>query len=163
MAGSITMPNPIPTPTGAKCLDCAAVLYTNHASGELVDGWGESLCSASYRPHVPDLPHLPVSSGEPAALAKNPSDRLRRTVPLAGAGAVPDSPPRIKLAAQDPSQPAPLEGAAPGSILRSGLTRGPAGPVPRALRAGGEEHAPARPRSGPNDAATWITTATHRS
>jgi hypothetical protein len=48
-----------------RCLDCAAVLHPDLSTGELVDGWGERICGASYRNHVPDAPHLEL--GRPAA------------------------------------------------------------------------------------------------
>jgi hypothetical protein len=47
-----------------RCLDCAAVLHTDSATGELVDAWGERTCSASYGAHAPDLPYLPVRTAE---------------------------------------------------------------------------------------------------
>jgi hypothetical protein len=43
-----------------RCLNCAAILYVNPATGELVDGWGERICQVSYRVHVPDLSLLEV-------------------------------------------------------------------------------------------------------
>ena len=86
----------------------------------------------------------------PAAPATSPLDRLRRTEPSQGPGRYQTRSPTSSRSAQDRSQTAPLRSAAPGTILRSRLDMGhPAGPVPDALRAGGEEHAPARPGSGP--------------
>jgi hypothetical protein len=142
-----------------RCLDCAAVLYTDPAAGALVDRWGERTCSASYREHAADLPVVSVGeagsipatsarSAGPAAPATSRPDRLRWAELLAGAGAVPDLPPPPKPAAQHPSRTAPLNSATPGSILRSGFARGPSGPVPGAPRAGAQP-TPARPQTGP--------------
>jgi len=129
------------------CLDCAAHLHADDVSVELVDQWGQAICGASYRAHVPDVPVLPAG---PAAPATSPPDRLRRTEPLQGPGRYQTRSPTSSRSAQDRSQTAPLRSAAPGTILRSRLDMGhPAGLVPGALRAGGEEHAPARPGSGP--------------
>ncbi len=88
------MPNPTPNPTqhltGTRCLDCAAVLYTDPACGDLVDGWGERICSASYRPHVANVPYVPVRAAGSAPATQNMAgppwragcrwlpDRLRR-------------------------------------------------------------------------------------
>ncbi len=130
-------------PGRLRCLDCAAVLYTDPVTGALVDAWGERTCSASYRAHAPDLPELPVRAAGPATPATRMPDRLRRAAPLAGAGAVPDPP----LPHQGHSAPG-------GSVsLRDHLTVAldagdPAGPVPGALRAGAQT-TPARPRTGP--------------
>jgi hypothetical protein len=51
------------------CLDCAAALYID-PTGEYVDAWGERTCSASYRPHLPDVPKAPTTN--------NKADGLRR-------------------------------------------------------------------------------------
>jgi hypothetical protein len=129
------------------CLDCAASLHVDEATGELVDQWGQAECGASCRAHAPDVPVLPVG---PAAPATSMPDRLRRTDPLQGPGRYQTRSPTSSRSAQDRSQTAPLRSATPGTILRSRLDMGhPAGPAPDALRAGGEEHAPARPGSGP--------------
>jgi hypothetical protein len=61
-------------PIGSTCLDCAAVLHIDQLTGELVDGWGEAICQASYRRHVSDRPMVkedrpaaPSGTGPPAA------------------------------------------------------------------------------------------------
>jgi transcriptional regulator with XRE-family HTH domain len=145
----------IPVPVAQpRCLDCAAVLHIDDATGELVDSCGQAGCQASYRTHVPDLPQLPVRSAGPAAPATSMPDRLRRTVTswrtalpgglnTAGAGAVPDPP----LPHKGRSAPGGLRVAArpPAAALDAG---DPAGPVSGALRAGATT-APARPESGP--------------
>ena len=68
-----------------RCLDCAALLYTDDVTGELVDLWGERVCSASYLPHAADLPGLAAQSVGPAT---GMTDRPGRAEPVAGA--VPD-------------------------------------------------------------------------
>ena len=72
-----------------RCLDCGAVLHIGPVTGELVDGWGESICSASYRAHSADVP---TAAAEPAAQATNTTDRRTERGglhSLGGAGAVP--------------------------------------------------------------------------
>jgi hypothetical protein len=122
------------------CLDCAADLRVDEATGALVDRWGQATSGASYRAHLPDLPALDAG---PAAPATSSADRLRRTQLLAGAGAVPPPPvphqghsgfasvslrdhPRVAL---DPGHPAAAVAGAPAGSR--------------------EEHAPARLPSGP--------------
>ena len=121
------------------CLDCAANLHVDEATGALVDQWGQGTCGATYRAHAPDLP--PVAA-EPAAPATSMTDRLRRAAPLAGAGAVP--PPTV-----------PHQGRCAGSAslrdhLPVALDPGhPAAVVSGAPRAGAQNTAPARLPSGP--------------
>ena len=121
------------------CLDCAANLHVDEATGALVDQWGQATCGATYRAHAPDLP--PVAA-EPAAPATSMTDRLRRAAPLAGAGAVP--PPTV-----------PHQGRCAGSAslrdhLPVALDPGhPAAVVSGAPRAGAQNTAPARLPSGP--------------
>jgi hypothetical protein len=125
----------------------AGTEWSQPHAGALVDRWGEPVCGASCRAHAPDLPSL---NAGPAAPARSKTDRLRRADELQGPGRYQTRSPTSSRSAQDRSQTAPLRRAAPGTILRSLLDMGhPAGPVPGALRAGGEEHAPARPGSGP--------------
>jgi hypothetical protein len=124
------------------CLDCAAHLHVDELTGQLVDHWGQAICGASYRAHVPDLPS--VTAG-PAAPATSPPDRLRRTDLSQGPGRYQTRSPASSRPAQDRFQPLRQERSAE-TILRSRLDPGhPAGPAPDALRAGSEEHAPARP------------------
>jgi len=137
-----------------RCLDCAALLYTDPATGDLVDQWGERICSASYRAHVADLPYVPVRAAEPAAPAtgKTMTDRLRRTAAscrtdlsaglnTTGAGALVDAPP--------PHQGRSASSASLRDRPRAALDPGdPARRLPDALRAGAT-NAPARPESGP--------------
>jgi hypothetical protein len=52
--------------TALRCLDCAALLYTDPATGGLVDQWGERTCSASYRPYAADLSEPTVRAARPA-------------------------------------------------------------------------------------------------
>jgi len=54
-----------------RCLDCAAVLYIDPATGELVDSWSERICTASYRAHVADLPLIEIP--RPAAGTRPPT------------------------------------------------------------------------------------------
>jgi hypothetical protein len=117
------------------CLDCAAHLHADDVSVELVDQWGQAICGASYRAHVPDVPVLPAG---PAAPATSPPDRLRRTEPLQGPGRYQTRSPTSSRPAQDRFQTLRTEHCAE-TILRSRLDMGhPAGPVPGALRAGGK-------------------------
>ena len=121
------------------CLDCAADLSVDEATGALVDQWGQAMCGASYRAHAPDLPAL---DAEPAAPATSMTDRLRRAEPLAGAGAVP--PPTV------PHQGRSASSASLRDHLRVALDPGhPAAVVPGAPRAGAQNNAPARLPSGP--------------
>ena len=132
-----------------RCLDCAAVLHTDDVTGGLVGGWGERIYPASYRPHVPDLPSVPVRTAGPSAPATNMTDLLRRTGPLAGAGAVPDPPPPHQAGCARSFPDGSAETRYAGNHLAVRLDPGdPAGPVPGALRAGATT-APARPQSGP--------------
>ena len=62
-----------------RCLDCAALLYTDPATGVLVDRWGERTCSASYRPHAADLPEQMVRVARPATPTASTPGRLERT------------------------------------------------------------------------------------
>jgi len=122
------------------CLDCAADLSVDEATGALVDRWGQATCGASYRAHAPDLPSLPA---EPAAPATSMTDRLRRTVPLAGAGAVP--PPTVP-----PQGHSGFASVSHATALRAALDPGhPAAAVSGAPAGSREEHAPARLPSGP--------------
>jgi hypothetical protein len=142
-----------PARTQLRCLDCAALLYTDPTSSDPVDQWGERTCSASYRDHVPDLPYTPVRADGPAAPATstNTFDRLRRTAAScrtacgglnpAGAGALVDAPP--------PHQGRSASSASLRDRPRAALDPGdPARRLPDALRAGAT-NAPARPESGP--------------
>jgi hypothetical protein len=121
------------------CLDCAADLWVDEATGALVDRWGQATCGASYRAHLPDLPALDAG---PATPATSSADRLRRTQLLARSGAVP--PP-----------PVPDQGRSAGSAsLRDHLTVAldpghPAAAVSGAPKGRREEHAPARRQPGP--------------
>jgi len=69
-----------------RCLDCAAALYIDPASGDLIDVWGERICSASYRPHVADVPHVQVRAIASAAPEKGTHDRQRWTGHSTGPG-----------------------------------------------------------------------------
>ncbi len=101
-----------------RCLDCAAVLYTDPASGGVVDAWGERTCSASYRPHDPDFP-LPtlVEGNRPAAGTRPPT---ADSADQGGAGAYRRRQPGIKGAPPDGS-------ASLRDRLRRPLTPGPRG------------------------------------
>jgi hypothetical protein len=115
--------------------------------GALVDGWGESVCGASCRAHALDVPVLPAG---PAAPAPGMTDRLRRAEPLAVAGAVPDPPPPHQAGCARSFPSGSAEKRYAGNHLAVRRDPGdPAGPVPGALRAGAEDHAPARPATGP--------------
>jgi hypothetical protein len=76
-------------PTGrVRCLDCAANLTVDPATGALVDQWGQATCGASYRAHAPDLPAL---NAGPTVSATSPADRRTERGGLYGpdgAGAV---------------------------------------------------------------------------
>ena len=76
-------------PPAPACLDCAAVLHVDEATGALVDQWGKAECGASCRAHAPDVPVLLAG---PAAPANRIADRrTERGGPRrsGGAGAVP--------------------------------------------------------------------------
>jgi hypothetical protein len=70
VAGDATPGQVSPMSRQPRCLDCAAVLHADPATGVLVDGWGERICQASYRVHVPDLSLLEVD--RPAAGIRPP-------------------------------------------------------------------------------------------
>jgi hypothetical protein len=69
-----------------RCLDCAAALYIDPGSGDLVDVWSQRICSASYRPHVADISYPQVRTTEPGARANDAQDRLRRADHSTGPG-----------------------------------------------------------------------------
>jgi hypothetical protein len=99
------------------------------------------------RAHAPDLPAL---DAEPAGPATGMNDRLRRAEPLAGAGAVPDPPLPHQAGCARSFPDGSAEGRYAGKHLAVRLDPGdPAGPVPGAPRAGAQNTAPARARSGP--------------
>ena len=54
------------------CLDCAAALQVDEATGALVDRWGQATCGASYRAHAPDLPALDAGPAAPATSMTGP-------------------------------------------------------------------------------------------
>jgi hypothetical protein len=62
-----------------RCLDCAALLYTDPVTAVLVDQWGERICSASYRPHAADLPEPTVGTARPVTPTASTPGRLERT------------------------------------------------------------------------------------
>ncbi len=131
----------------ARCLDCAANLRVDEATGALVDQWGQATCGASYRAHAPDLP--PVDA-EPAEPTTSMTDRLRRAAPRAGAGAVPDPPLPHQAGCARSFPDGSAEKRCAGKHLPVRLDPGdPAGPVPSAPRAGAQNTAPARLPSGP--------------
>jgi hypothetical protein len=135
-----------PSPVGV-CLDCAAVLHLDQATGALVDRWGDAMCGASYRAHAADV--RAVDAG-PAAPATGMPDRLRRAGPLAGAGAVPDPPLPHQAGCARSFPNGSAEKRSAGKRLSVRLDPGdPAGPVPGAPRAGAQTTAPARPSTGP--------------
>ena len=75
-----------PTPV---CLDCAAVLHVDEATGALADQWGEPVCGASYGAHALEVPVLPAGPAAPAN--RIPDRRTKRggQSQPGGAGAVP--------------------------------------------------------------------------
>jgi hypothetical protein len=142
---------PASSPVGV-CLDCAAVLHVDDATGALVDRWGDATCGASCRAHAPDVPGVDVG---PAAPATGMTDRLRRAEPLAGAGAVPDPPLPHQAGCARSFPNGSAEKRSAGKHLAVRLDPGdPAGPVPGAPWAGAQTTAPARLPSGPNTT-TW--------
>jgi hypothetical protein len=125
------------------CLDCAADLRVDEATGALVDRWGQATCGASYRAHSPDLPA--VDAG-PAAPATGMTDRRTQRDGLhllAGAGAIP--PPTVP-----PQGHSGFASVSHATALRAALDPGhPAAAVSGAPAGSREEHAPARLPSGP--------------
>jgi hypothetical protein len=77
-------PPPVPV-----CLDYAAVVRVDDATGALVDQSGEPVCGASYGAHAPDVPVLPA--GPTASANRIPDRRTERGGPRqpGGTGAVP--------------------------------------------------------------------------
>ena len=73
-----------------RCLDCAAVLHLDEATGALADRWGQAMCGASYLAHSPDLPALPAGAGGRGG--RGPPRRPTRRAGLA-AGEGHDGPP----------------------------------------------------------------------
>jgi hypothetical protein len=125
-----------------RCLDCAAQLHRDEVTGALVDRWGQAMCGASCRAHAPDLP---VLSAGPAVPASHMPVRLRRAHPSAGAGAVP--PPTVP-----PPGHSGFASVSHATALRAALDPGhPAAAVSDAPAGSREEHAPARPQTGPRN------------
>ena len=58
-----TQPRGVVTVSAARvgaCLDCAAVLHLDDATGALVDQWGQATCGASCRAHAADFARCPL-------------------------------------------------------------------------------------------------------
>jgi hypothetical protein len=128
------------TAASVRCLDCAARLHIDQATGALVDRWGLAMCGASCRAHAPDVSPLPFG---PAAATNHMPVRLRRADSSAGAGAVPP-----------PTVPPPGRSGFASASLRDHLAVArdpghPAAAVSGAPAGSREEHAPARPETGP--------------
>jgi hypothetical protein len=48
-----------PAPVSARvgrCLDCAAELHRDPATGRYLDRWDQAICGANGAAHIPDLP-----------------------------------------------------------------------------------------------------------
>ena len=131
--------NGTPATSLARCLDCAAHLHVDEATGALVDRWCQTMRGASCRARSPELP---VLSAGPAAPANRMPVRLRRADLSAGAGAVPlpTVPPQGRSAGSASLRDHPRVALDPGH---------PAAAVSGAPSGRHEEHAPARPETGP--------------
>jgi hypothetical protein len=114
-----------------RCLDCAAVLHTDSATGELVDDWGERTCSASYRAPVPDVPTY--RRGGLRRMRGKTEDRRRGGLITGGAGAYRRRLPRIQDASRRPRRSTLRAAPGPGVPRDAGSWR--------PLRAGGQDTA----------------------
>lgn len=128
-------------PAGTRCLDCAAELYIDRIGGQLIDAWGQVVCQASCRPHIPDLPLIDLD--RPAAGTRPPGADQAGS---GGAGAYRRRQPGIKGAPPDGS-------ASLRDRLRRPLTPGTrgAGSWPRCGQAQGTgQPAGIRPHNNPS-------------
>jgi hypothetical protein len=138
-----TRPNAHSNSGPSRCLDCAAALHLDRATGAMVDQWGQPTCGASCRAHSPDLPALPAEpAGRPANSMTDRRTERGGLILSAGAGAVPPLPVPHQGRFAPPRAVRPQN----GRLLDPGH---PAAAVSGAPAGSREEHAPVRPGTGP--------------